>query len=130
VLSLVSSELGRSAAGTLNQAGTLTVLSFNRDQEREADEDALRVLAAEYGHIGGAIDLFELFAGLPASSLDGAGAAVEFTRTHPLTVRRIEAAREWAQRNAVAADGPRRPLPPALAGIRAQAIEDGNAARR
>jgi beta-barrel assembly-enhancing protease len=54
LLSVISTELGRSAAGgVLGQAGVLTSLSFNRDQEREADEVALRVIAREYGHLGG-----------------------------------------------------------------------------
>ena len=60
ILSVVSAELGRNAAaGVLGQAGMATLLSFNRDQEREADEAALRALHAEYGHVGGAIDLFD-----------------------------------------------------------------------
>ena len=66
ILSVVSAELGRNAAaGVLGQASMATLLSFNRDQEREADEAALRALHAEYGHVGGAIDLFDVFARLP-----------------------------------------------------------------
>ena len=66
ILSVVSAELGRNAAaGVLSQASMATLLSFNRDQEREADEAALRALHAEYGHVGGAIDLFDVLARLP-----------------------------------------------------------------
>jgi predicted Zn-dependent protease len=122
VLSLVSAELGRSAAGgVLNQAGALTLLSFNREQEREADEAALRVLAAEYGHLGGALDLFEAFARLPAANRDPALPAIEFLRTHPLTASRVEAVRAWAAAHGVPLDGPRTALPPAVAAARAGA---------
>lgn len=121
LLSVISADLGRSAAGgALGQAGVLTMLSFNRDQERTADADALRVIAAEYGHIGGALDLFAAFAALPGAPKEAGVAAVEFLRTHPLTANRTAAVAAWAQANGVPLDGPRRPLPPALAAVRAQ----------
>lgn len=121
LLSMVSADLGRSAAGgALGQAGLLTLLSFNRDQERVADEEALRVIAAEYGHIGGALDLFAAFAALPGAQQESGVAAVEFLRTHPLTANRTAAVSAWATANRVALDRPRRPLPPALAAVRAQ----------
>jgi Zn-dependent protease with chaperone function len=122
LLSMVSAELGRSAAGgALSQAGLLTLLSFNRDQERQADAEALRVLAAEYGHIGGAIDLFAAFAALPGAQRDAALPAIEFVQTHPLTANRTAAVTDWARAQGVAVDGARRPLPPALATLRAAA---------
>lgn len=118
LLSVISSELGRSAAsGVLSQAGLATTLSFTRDQEREADDVALAVVAREYGHLGGAMDLFQLMATLP-----GAGSAapqIEFLRTHPLTRNRQLAIQEWARRHGVPLDGARRPLPPALAALKA-----------
>jgi len=53
-------EAGRGVAGAaLGQTVGLTLLSFSREQEHAADREALRVVAAEYGHVGGAIDLFE-----------------------------------------------------------------------
>jgi predicted Zn-dependent protease len=128
LLSAVSADIGRSVAGgALGQAGMLTLLSFNREQERQADEEALRVLAAEYGHVGGALDLFAVFATLPGAVRDPQVDAVEFLRTHPLTANRTEAVRSWAQTQAVPLDGARRPLPPALAAIRAQAKAAGGA---
>lgn len=116
VLSLVSSELGRSAAGgVVTQAGSVALLSFNRDQEREADEEALRVLAAEYGHVGGALDMFDVFAKEQAKHAGAALPPVEFLATHPLTANRIEAVRRWAAATGTATQGPRRPLSPVLA---------------
>lgn len=118
LLSVVSADLGRSAAGgALGQAGMLTLLSFNRDQERAADEEALRVLAAEFGHIGGAIDLFSSFAALPGADR-GPMTVVEFVQTHPLTANRTAAVKAWAAARGVPLDGARRPLPPALAAVR------------
>jgi predicted Zn-dependent protease len=119
ILSVVSAELGRNAAaGVLSQASMATLLSFNRDQEREADEAALRALHAEYGHVGGAIDLFDVLARLPGEQRESKIASVEFLRTHPLTANRIEAIKQWAVENGAPIDGPRRPLPPAIAALR------------
>jgi len=122
VLSLVSAELGRSAAASvLNQAGALTLLSFNRDQERQADEEALRVVAAEYGHVGGALDLFEVFMRVQDAQRDAKVPTVEFLTTHPLTAGRMQAVRRWAADHGKALDGTRRPLPTAIAAERAAA---------
>ena len=117
LLSVISSELGRSAAsGVLSQAGLATTLSFNRDQEREADDSARAVVAREYGHLGGALDLFQLMATLPGA--DGSAPQVELLRTHPLTRNRQLSIQEWARRNGVPLDGARRPLPPAIAALK------------
>jgi len=118
VLSAISADLGRAAAGALGQAGLVTLFAFSREQERAADAEALRVLAAEYGHVGGAIDLFEALARLPAAQRDDHVPAIEFVRTHPLTAHRVAAAVEWAGANGVAVDGARRPLPAAIAAVR------------
>jgi predicted Zn-dependent protease len=125
LLSVVSAELGRSAAGgALNQAGMLTLLSFNREQEREADDEALRVIAAEYGHLAGAVELFTAFTTLQAK-LPAGMTQVEFLQTHPLTANRTAAVDAWAKANGVAMTGPVRPLPPALAAIRDKAKRRG-----
>jgi len=120
ILSVASAELGRSAAsGVLGQAGMVTMLSFNRDQELEADQAALRAIHAEYGHVGGAFDLFDVFTRLPKVQGEASIPAVEFLRTHPLTENRVAAIKNWATENRAALDGARRPLPPAIAALRA-----------
>lgn len=125
ILSVVSAELGRNAAaGVLGQASMATLLSFNRDQERAADEAALHALYAEFGHIGGALDLFDVFTRLPKEQREAGIPAVEFLRTHPLTANRVAAIRQWATENGAAIDGPRRPLPPAIAALRAKERRD------
>jgi predicted Zn-dependent protease len=126
VLSLLSADLGRSAAGgALGQAGAITLLSFNRDQERQADEEALRVLAAEYGHVGGALDLFAVFMRAQGGHAGGAMAGAEFLGTHPLTANRVAAVRRWALAHGKPSDGPHRPLSPILAAVRAQTSAAG-----
>ena len=45
-------------ASFLGQAGWLTGLKFSRSQEEEADATALAAVAARYGHVNGAADLF------------------------------------------------------------------------
>jgi predicted Zn-dependent protease len=118
ILSVVSAELGRNAtAGVLSQAGMATLLSFNRDQERQADEAALRALHSEYGHVGGAIDLFDVLTRANGQR-EPSAPVVEFLRTHPLTANRIAAIKQWAAQNGAAVDGLRRPLPPGLAALR------------
>lgn len=115
VLSMISTELGRSAAGSvLSNAGVTTLLAFNRDQERAADEEALRVLAAEYGHVAGALELFELFQKLPRETPSAQTPALELFHTHPLTENRLALARAWAKDKGVAVEGARPPLPPTL----------------
>ncbi len=95
-------------------------LQAARDAAEGMATQALRVLAAEYGHLGGAIDLFAAFAALPGAQR-GAMPAVEFVQTHPLTALRSAAVAGWAHVQGVPLDGARRPLPPALAAIRAAA---------
>ena len=77
----------------------------------------MRALHAEYGHVGGAIDLFNLLI-RPDSRREPSGPAVEFLRTHPLTENRISAIQQWAKQNGAPTDGPRRALPHAIAALR------------
>lgn len=119
ILSIISADLGSNAAGSvLSTAGLATVLSFNRDQEREADEAALHAVHTEYGHVGGALDLFNTFLKAPAAKRESGIANVEFLRTHPLTANRLAAIQQWAAENGAPLDGPRRPLPPPIAALK------------
>jgi len=106
-------------------AGMTTLLSFNRDQEREADLAALRALHAEYGHVGGASDLFNVMLQLPGAGPVSSAPTVEFLRTHPLTENRVAAIRQWALENGAAMDGKRRPLPPGIEALRKTVRNEG-----
>lgn len=99
-------------------AGTLTALSFSRDQERTADAAAIAAIAARYGHVADAAAVFESLADVD----DGQTLRPpEFLSSHPgLNTRRTEigayaAARGWPL------NGTPRPLPP---GLRLQSSAD------
>lgn len=80
----------------VSDAGIITLLSFNRDQERDADVTALTAVAGHYGHIAGSQDLFETLLQLEEKH---AGTPPEFLRTHPLSGKRIEYIRHLANQN-------------------------------
>ncbi len=59
VLVALTGGSGSSAVHTvLGQAGWLTLLSFNREMERESDEAAIALLQSHYGHLAGADEFF------------------------------------------------------------------------
>lgn len=93
--------------GSLGTGGLLTMLSFNRDMELEADRRALAILRQHYGHTAGADEFF-----IEMEKMQGSGDWLEFTRTHPDTERRLEIIRSEMGRDATHVDT--RPLPGAL----------------
>lgn len=97
------------AGNVLSDAGLLTVLSFNRDQEAEADRSALAALARQYGHVSGADTFFVTMQELPAHK--SRESIPTFMSTHPATQDRIETLRTLAQQNGWAMDRPTSPLP-------------------
>lgn len=97
------------AGNVLSDAGLLTVLSFNRDQEAEADRSALAALARHYGHVSGADTFFVTMQELPAHK--SRESIPTFMSTHPATQDRIETLRTLAQQNGWAMDRPTSPLP-------------------
>lgn len=73
--------------GFIGQASQLTTLTFNREQESEADEEAYQTLTKLYGHLIGAADLFEIL----KQNEDSISVPI-FLSTHPLTIDRIKRA--------------------------------------
>ncbi|WP_439133909.1 M48 family metallopeptidase [Pseudomaricurvus sp.] len=59
MLMIVGGQGADAVSGVLGQAGLLTVLSFNRDMEREADGSAMDLLLAHYHHLQGADEFFQ-----------------------------------------------------------------------
>lgn len=115
ILTVISASVGRGAAGDLTAvSGSLTLLKFSRDQEREADALALQALARYYGHIGGAHDVFRL---LQAASERPEAGQIEMLSTHPLSTERIDHITRLAVANGWPADGARKQLPSALAAL-------------
>jgi predicted Zn-dependent protease len=115
VLSVVSSGMGRSVGGDPVQlAGMLPLLKYNRDQERAADEEALAAVAAVYGHVGGAREVFTVLGKLGGDE----AARVGILQTHPLGSERLARIDELARARGWAREGPVRELPPALAQLK------------
>lgn len=85
MISLITSGSDtNSIKGSLSETGALTSFSFNRDQEREADQEAIATLNAIYGHTNGATMLFEA---IQESSKNHN--IPEWLSTHPQTEERI-----------------------------------------
>lgn len=109
-LMLIGADSGAGVVqSAVSQGGALTMLSFSRSQESEADATALEAVYRTYGHVGGADAFFR-------AMLKRAGAASPpaFLSSHPLTPGRIEALAAHAAQHGWKADGARTPLPPAV----------------
>lgn len=111
LLGVVSSDAGAAAAqSALGQAAGVAMLGYSREQEVQADDEALNAVVGLYGHAGGMVELFERL-GETAAGIDP---PVEALRTHPLTQARLAAMRAQARQAGWATTGPRTPLPAAL----------------
>lgn len=117
-LTVVSTAAGGDVIGrTLGPAGLLTMMSFSRDQEREADAHALEALVKVYGHAGGAADTFREL----KESFAGKVRPPEFFSTHPLDDARIATITDTARDRGWAATGAMTPYPAEVA----EALEAG-----
>ena len=86
LMALVGADGGDVAFGAVTDVGTLTLLTFDRAQEQEADREALAAVNALYGHTAGALDLYEVLLEHSSESVEDLPA---FLSTHPLTLDRI-----------------------------------------
>ena len=113
LLSVLSSDAGAAVAqGVLNQATSLALLGYSREQEREADIDALRAVTALYGHAAGLMALMQRLS--DEEDRRGVVAGPELLRTHPHSNTRLAELRERAAREGLMVQGAQRPLEPAL----------------
>ncbi len=91
----------------LGSVSMVTLMSFSREQEREADQLGLQALVAEYGHAGGAVEVYQTL----MSQQSGLGEMTpEFLTTHPLGEHRIEDIGQHSREFGWPADGPLTPL--------------------
>ena len=103
LLSVIGGVTDGNAIGQhFGQAGLLTALSFNRDQERAADLTGLETLTNYYGHSKGATEFFEFI----LAELN-AGSSYEIFNSHPLTEDRIQT----LLANSQITNQPTKPLP-------------------
>jgi predicted Zn-dependent protease len=112
-LSLVSAGAGSGAAESiLGQSGMLTLLTYSRAQEEEADAAGLAALVAAYGHAGGATETFRAMSGAAAEK--GLREPPKFLSTHPVTRERIEKLERMIVQNGWQPEGERTPVPQAV----------------
>lgn len=83
----------------------LTLLSFSRKQEAEADAEALQGLLRQYGHVDGASAFFEHAAEMPNMEIS------PLLSTHPGVEERISRIRQFGQEQAIAKKHMLKPLP-------------------
>ncbi len=112
-LSVLSAGAGSHVVDrVLGGSGMLTLLTFSRAQEEEADASALDALASAYGHAGGAQETFKL---LQAAVLEqGRGEPPKILSTHPISQERVERLSAYIARHGFKPDGPRTPIPGAV----------------
>lgn len=124
-LSVLSAGAGSHVVDrVLGNSGMLTLLTFSRAQEEEADASALDALVVAYGHAGGARETFKLLQN--AAGERGRAEPPKILSTHPLTEERIERLSAYMTRAGFKPDGPRTAIPQAVRG----AIEKDAASQR
>ncbi len=102
--------MAQSVFGVASQAA---LMGYSRDQEAQADAEALAAVVALYGHGAGYVQLFETLQEAEADVpevLRSAG----FMRSHPLTETRLQAAHQLAQQQGWALQGTLTALPSVL----------------
>ena len=103
---------GRIAESVLGPSGMLTLLSFSRAQEEEADATGVVALARVYGHAGGATQTFEVLQN--ASRESGRAEPPKFLSTHPVTAERIARLAGIIAKSGWKNDGERQAVPDAV----------------
>ena len=126
-LSLVSAGAGSSAAeNILGQSGMLTLLTFSRAQEEEADASGLAALVSVYGHAGGATETFRVMSS--AAQEKGRAEPPKFLSTHPVTRERIGRLEGLIAKGGWQADGERTPIRTLPEAIEQSMIQAGSRA--
>ena len=110
VVSLLWSSLLGQSSNVLGEAGMLTLMSFGRGMESDADALGVAVLNRCYGHANGAPQTFEVFERIRAD-LGVGDASLPLFSTHPLDRDRITDIKAVAQASAVSLEGVLTPLP-------------------
>jgi beta-barrel assembly-enhancing protease len=115
-LAVLTGISGNDLVGTaLGDAGLLTLLTFSREQEREADRTGLEAVEKLYGHVSGSLDLYRVllntgkqkYVRLPA-----------FLSTHPLTKDRIQELEAFIKENGWDRQAPTKMLSAPLSELR------------
>ena len=109
ILSAITGASGDQFIGqVVNETGLIAMLTFNRDQEREADITALNAVNGLYHHVAGTNDLFKAL--MQAHDPDEVEPPV-FLSTHPVTQDRIDDLIEYAKAKGWDTDTELTPIP-------------------
>jgi predicted Zn-dependent protease len=92
----------------LGTASMMTLMTFSREQEREADRLGLAAIAAEYGHVADATTVYQRFLE-KSDRLEKF--SPEFISTHPLSSKRIQQVKTQARNEHWPDSGALTPLP-------------------
>ena len=111
LMAVVGVEGGDFTSSVVTGAGALTLLTFSRGQEQEADREALAAVDELYGHTAGALDLYEVLLEHSSESVEKLPA---FLSTHPLTPDRIRELKAIQIDLGWSATGTTKPLPVGL----------------
>jgi predicted Zn-dependent protease len=93
----------------MSQGGILTMLSFSRSEEEEADATALETVARAYGHVASADRFFR-----HVLTEAGSKEPSRFLSSHPLSSDRIQALSALAARQGWKTEGEITPIPDAV----------------
>lgn len=108
LMGVVSVSVGSDIVDNLvGEAGLMTALAFNRDQEVAADASALQALQARDGHVAGAGDLFQIIERIAGDTHQPPA----LWRSHPANDARIAEIQTLAQQNHWPQNGEMTPLP-------------------
>jgi len=108
VMSAVLGQSSDSVANVITDTSTLTLLSYNRGQEQESDEEGIKLLNAYYGGVEGAAALFEILE--QAQQKEGIDIP-QFLSSHPDTRNRVEHLNELAKTQGWTQQRKRDPIP-------------------
>ena len=111
LFSMVLGQSSDSVSQLMSNAGMMTMLGFNREQEEDADEEGLQAMWRYYDHVAGSLTLFEVL----QKASDGAGEHVpQLLRSHPQTTKRIAHLRQMLEAHHWSLQGERRSIPEAI----------------
>lgn len=79
--------LGNADSGVLGSTGLLTQMNFSRDMESQADERGIKAVEHLYGHVNGALDLYQVLESISETS---SLSQPEFFSTHPESDTRLD----------------------------------------
>ena len=91
----------------INETGLIAMLTFSRDQEREADITALNTVNGLYHHVAGTNDLFKALMQVHPDEVE----PPVFLSTHPVTQERIDDLKKYAQEKGWDTDTELTPIP-------------------